>query len=160
MYCGRKWLLVFNVEKIQQVSFDWSMTLVILMWKWMGLFLRKNNLLRCWGWLFSSKLDSGSYIISIAKTVSKKICALIRSVKCHSPEVALYLFKSTIRSCMEYCCHVWADARSYYLELLDRLQKRICSTVGPSFAASHEPMSHHRNVASLSLSYRYYFGKC
>ena len=20
------------------------------MWKWMGLFLRKNNLLRCWGW--------------------------------------------------------------------------------------------------------------
>ena len=26
-------------------------TLVLLMWQWMGLFLRKNNLLRCWGWL-------------------------------------------------------------------------------------------------------------
>ena len=23
---------------------------VLLMWKWMGLFLRKNHLLRCWGW--------------------------------------------------------------------------------------------------------------
>ena len=22
----------------------------LLIWKWMGLFLRKNNLLRCWGW--------------------------------------------------------------------------------------------------------------
>ena len=26
-------------------------TLVLLMWKWMGLFLRKYHLLRCWGWL-------------------------------------------------------------------------------------------------------------
>ena len=32
-------------------------TLVLLTWKWMGLFLRKNHLLRCWGWLFSCKLD-------------------------------------------------------------------------------------------------------
>ena len=24
---------------------------VLLMWKWMDLFLRKNHLLRCWGWL-------------------------------------------------------------------------------------------------------------
>ena len=29
VYCGRKWLLDFNAQKIQQVSFDWSITLVI-----------------------------------------------------------------------------------------------------------------------------------
>ena len=56
-----------------------------------------------WGrkWLvdFSSKLDCGSYIVSIAKTSSKKIGALIRSMKFLSPEVALYLYKSTIRPC-------------------------------------------------------------
>ena len=57
---------------------------------------------------FSSKLDWGPYIILIAKTVSKKIRALICSVKFLSPEVALYLYKSTIHPCMEYCCHVWA----------------------------------------------------
>ena len=77
-----------------------------------------------------------------------------------SPEVALYLYKSTIRPCMEYCCHVWAGAPSCYLELLDKLQKRICRTVGPSLAASLEPLAHCRNVASLSLFYRYYFGRC
>ena len=77
-----------------------------------------------------------------------------------SPEVALYLYKSTIRSCMEYCCHVWAGAPSCYLELLDKLQKRICRTVGPSLAASLEPLVHRRNAASLSLFYRRYFGKC
>ena len=77
-----------------------------------------------------------------------------------SPEVALYLYKSTIRPCMEYCCHVWAGAPSCYLELLDKLQKRICRTVGPSLAASLEPLAHHQNVTSLSLFYRYYFGRC
>ena len=75
------------------------------------------------GLTFSSKLDWGSYIISIAKTVSKKIGALIHSMKFLSPEVALYLYKSTIRPYMEYCCHVWVGAPSCYLELLDKLQK-------------------------------------
>ena len=111
------------------------------------------------GLTFSCKLDWGSYIVSIAKTSSKKIGDLIRSTFL-SPEVALYLNKSTIRPCMEYYCHVCAGAPSYYLELLDKLQKRICRTVGPSLAASLEPLVHRRNVASLSLFYRYYFGRC
>ena len=109
---------------------------------------------------FSSKLDWGSYIMSIAKTAFKKTGALICSKKFLSPEVALYLYKSTIRPCMEYCCHVWAGAPSCYLELLDKLQKRICRTVGPSLAASLEPLAHCWNVASLSLFCRYYFGRC
>ena len=33
-------------------------------------------------------------------------------------------------------------------------------TVGPSFAASLEPLAHCHNLASLSLFYRYYFGTC
>ena len=94
------------------------------------------------GLTFTSKLDWGSYIISIAKTSSKKIGALICSMKFLSPEVALYLYKSTIRPCMEYCCHVWAVAPSCYLELLDKLPKRICRAVGPSLAASLEPLAH------------------
>ena len=75
-----------------------------------------------------------------------------------SPEVALYLYKYMTCPCMEYSSHVWAGAPSCYLELLDKLQKRICTTVGPSLAIFLEPLAHHRNVASLSLVYRYYFG--
>ena len=47
------------------------------------------------GLYFSSKLDQTSFIITIAKIASKKIGALIRSMKFLSPEVALYLCKST-----------------------------------------------------------------
>ena len=111
------------------------------------------------GLTFSSKLDWGSYIVSIAKVASKKIGTFIRSMKFLSLEVALYLYKSTIQPRMEYCCHVWAGAPSCYLELLDKLQNRICRTVGPSLAASLEPLAHRQNVASLSLFYRCYFGR-
>ena len=53
----------------------------------------------------------------------------------------------------------WSGAPSGYLELLDKLQKRLCRTVGLSLAASLEPLAH-RNVASLRLFYTYYFGSC
>ena len=117
--------------------------------------LEEKSYFKMLGLTFCSKLDWACYIFSIAKNASKKIGALIRSMKFLSPEVALYLYKSTIQSCMEYCCHVWAGALSCYLELLDKLEKGICRTVGPSLAASLEPLAHHQNVASLSLFYRY-----
>ena len=82
-----------------------------------GSVLKEKSSFKMLGLTFSSKLDWGSYIISIAKTASKKIGALIRSMKFLSPEVALYLYKSTIHPCMEYCFHIWAGAHSCYLEL-------------------------------------------
>ena len=94
------------------------------------------------GLTFSSQLHWCSYIISIAKTASKKIGALIRSMKFLSPEVALYLYKSNIHLCMKYCCYVWAGVPSCYLELLGKLPKRICRTFGPSLAASLKPLAH------------------
>ena len=125
-----------------------------------GSFLEEKSYFKMLGLTFFSKLNWGSYIISIAKTASKKIGALIRSKKL-SPEVARYHYKSTIRPCMKYCCYVWAGAPSRYLELLDKLlQKRICRTVGPSLVAFLEPLAQRQNVACLSFFCRYHFGKC
>ena len=63
--------------------------------------LEEKSCFKMLGLSFSSRLDWGSCIISIAKTASKKIAALIRSMKFLSPEVALDLYKSTIQLCME-----------------------------------------------------------
>ena len=122
---GKKWLVDFNAGKTQLVSFDRSNNNGSIDVKMDGSVLEEKSSFKMLWLTFSSKLDWGSYIISIAKTASKKIGALIRSMKFLSPEVALYLYKSTIHSCMEYCCHVWAGTPSCYLELSDKLQKRI-----------------------------------
>ena len=70
---------------------------------------------------------------------------MICSTKFLSLEVILYLHKSSIHSCMEY---------------MDKLQKWICWTVGPSLAASLEHLAHRWNKASLSLFYKYNFCRC
>ena len=153
---GRKWLVHFNAGKTQLVSFGWSKNTGAIDVKMDGSVLEEKASFKMLGLTFSSKLDWGSYIVCIAKTACKKIGVLIRSMKFLTSEVALYLYKSAIWPCMEYCCHVWVRAPSCYLEWLDKLQKRICRTVGPSLAASLEPLAHCRNVASLSLFYRHY----
>ena len=119
---GKKWLVDFNAGKTQLVSFDQSNNNGSIDVKMDGSILEEKSSFKMLGLTFSSKLDWGSYIISITKTASKKIGDLVRSMKFLSPEVALYLYKSTIRPCMEYCCHVWAGAPSCYLDLLNKLQ--------------------------------------
>ena len=147
---GKKWVVDFNAGKTQLVSFDQSNNNGSIV---DGSVLEEKSSFKMLGLTFSSKLDWGSYIISIAKTASKKIGALICSMKCLFPEAALYLYKSTICPCMEYCCHVWTGAPSCYLELLGKLPKRICRTVGLHLA-------HRQIVASVSLFRKYYLGRC
>ena len=120
---GKKWLVDFNTGKTQLVSFDRSNNNGSIDVKMDGSVLEEKSSFKMLGLTFSSKLDWGSYIISIANTASKNIGALIHSMKFFSPEVALYLYKSTTCPCMEYCCHVWTGAPSCYLELLEKLQK-------------------------------------
>ena len=89
---GRKWVVDFNAGKTQLVLFD----TVAIDVKMDGSVLEDKSSFKLLVLTFSSKLDWGSYIISIAKTASKKIGASIYSMKFLSPEVALYLYKSNI----------------------------------------------------------------
>ena len=119
---GRKWLIDFNAGNMDGSVFEEKLSFKIL------------------GVTFSSKLDWGTYIISIAKTASKKIGAFSMNFnKVSFSEVAVYLYKSTIHPCNEYCCHVWAAAPSCCLELLDKLKKQIWRTIVPLLAACLKP---------------------
>ena len=141
LICGNNWNWLLNLNliyetlwtgarrgllismKTQLALFYWSNNTGSIDVKMNGSVLEEKSYFMMLVLTFSSKLDWGSYIISIAKTASKKIGALIRSMKFLSPEVALYLYKSTMHPCMEYCFHIWAGAPSCYLGLLDKLQK-------------------------------------
>ena len=101
----KKWLVDFNAGKTQLVSFDRSNNNGSIDFKMDGSVLEQNSSFKMLGLTFSSKLDWGYYVIAIAKPASKEIGDLILS-----PEDALYLYKSTIRIYMEYCCHIWTGA--------------------------------------------------
>ena len=105
---GKKWITDVNAGKTQLVLFDWPNNTGAINVKMDGSVLEEKLSFKMMGMTFSSKLGWGSYIISIAKTASKKIRVINRSMKFLSPEVVLHFYKSTIWPCMEYCCHVWA----------------------------------------------------
>ena len=70
---GKKWLIDFNAGKTQLVSFDWTNNNGSIDVKMDGSVLEEISSFKMLGLTSSSKLDWGSYIISIAKTASKKI---------------------------------------------------------------------------------------
>ena len=101
------------------------------------------------GLSFSSKLDWSSYIICIAKTAPKKIGAFIHSMKFLSPEAALYLYKSSIWLCMEYCCLVmswlvllavtWKYQISYKIGYIGLVVLDVLSLLNPWDIVEIEP---------------------
>ena len=133
---GRKWFVAFNLRKTELVLFGRSNNSGAIDVKMDGSILEQKSSLRCWILSISSVLDLGSYNVYINETASVKIKALIRSTKFLSPEVALFLYKSTIQPYMEYCYHLWAVAPSCYLDMCDNLQ----NNVGPSLAALLNPL--------------------
>ena len=88
----KKKLVDFNSGKIQLISFDRSNKTSSIDVRMIGSVLEEKIIVKMLELTFSSKLDWGSYIISIVKTVTKKIETLIRTMKFVSPEVALYLY--------------------------------------------------------------------
>ena len=78
---GKNWLVDFSAGKTQLISFDWSNNNGSIDVKIDGSVLEEKSSFKIRVLTFSSKLDCGSYIISIAKTVPKKIRTLIRSMK-------------------------------------------------------------------------------
>ena len=99
MHWGRKLLVDFNAGKTQLISFDQSNNTSDIDLKMDESVPKEKSSFKMLGLTFSSKLDWGFYIISFA---SLKIGALIFSMKFLSPEVAQYLYKSTIHPCMKY----------------------------------------------------------
>ena len=98
---GKKWLFDINAGKSQIVLFDLTKNTGAIDVKIDGSVLEEKSSIKILGLTFSSKLDWSSYLFSIAKTASKKIGALIHSMKCLSSKVALSLNK--FRKRMEYC---------------------------------------------------------
>ena len=75
VHWGKKWVVGFNAGKTQLVSFNRSNNNGSTDLKMNRSALEENSSFQILGLTFSSKLDLGSYIISIAKTASKKMGA-------------------------------------------------------------------------------------
>ena len=88
----RKLLVDFNAGNIKLASFNQPNNTGAIDVKMDQSVLEEKSSFKMLALSFSPKLGWSSYPISVAKTASKKIRALIRSMQFLSPEAALYLY--------------------------------------------------------------------
>ena len=120
----------------------------------MHLFLKKNHLLRYRNVLSLLNWIGALKLCLLQKLLPSKLELLFVPVSFSWS--CFCLCKFTIQPCMEYFRHALGFFPSYYLYILNKLQKQICKPVGPSLFTSFEAFALCPNVASLSLLYRYY----
>ena len=159
---GTKWLVKFNASKTKLISFHHHRDTPVFPPVTMGgMTLDESpSLDKLLGLKFTPDLKWNSYIASVAKDTARMVGSLYRSKKFLTPKAILYLYKSQIRPKMEYCSHIWAGSSQQALLTLDRVQNRLRGLVGDELFSSLQALSHRRNVACLSLFYRYFYGKC
>ena len=108
------WLMTFNATKTKLLSFAIETLLVPVEMNDIELPEKTTFLL-----LGLTFVWTGSHIHSIAKVVSRKVGSLNRAQRFLTESIC-YLYKCTIRPCMEYCSHIWGSApRSHGLDLLE-----------------------------------------
>ena len=111
------------------------------------------------GLTVSSNLSWKPHIQQIAKSASAKLGILFRCRPYFTCEQLLRIYKGLIRPCLEYCSHVWGGSTSTYI--LDRVESKAFRLINAPHLTSQLPsLELRRDVASLSLFYRYYFGRC
>ncbi len=157
---GKNWLVNFNASKTKLLSINHHRDPSLPPIRMSDSQLLESNSLRLLGLTLTADLRWNKYIESIASSTARKVGSLCRARKFFSPESILQIYKTTIRPCMEYCCHIWAGAPSAYLGVLDKIQRRICNLIGPDLASRLQSLSHRRAVASLCLFYKYFHGNC
>ena len=116
-----------------------------------GLQLPESDHAKLLGLTLTNTFSWNQYIEDIARAAARKVGSLYRARGYLSEESIFYLYKATIRPCMEYCCHIWAGASRESLNLLDRIQKRISTIVGPILSSRLQSYSSSKCVFTLLI---------
>ena len=93
-------LLISLMETLNLFQLIGLITLVLLMRNWIGLFLNENHLIRSWDHLSLPNCVEAITLPFLLKLPQRRLESLYFIL---SSKVALYLHKSNIQNCMEYC---------------------------------------------------------
>ena len=103
---GDRWLVTFNATKTKLLSFNRHRDPHSVPVEMNGIELPEETNFRLLGLTFTRSMDWKPYMQSIAAFKESGLPYIGRSVSLILGSI-LYLYKSTIRPCMEYCSHIW-----------------------------------------------------
>ena len=105
------------------------------------------------GVTFSSDLTWTGHINSVVSKAKRSLFLLRRASLVLNPTALCTIYKSHVRSRMEYCCPLWFGAPASHLAKLDRIQAAAARIIGPP-AKDLQSLSHRRHVAAHCVMHR------
>ncbi|RVE40332.1 hypothetical protein evm_015018 [Chilo suppressalis] len=158
---GTRNLVEFNDKKTQACAFAAKTSPFLPLPSLQGTTLPLQSNISMLGMEVRLDLNPKDYIETVIKTASRKLGVLNKVRRFFTPDQLCLLYKTQVRSCVEYCSHLWDGSDKYLLDALDRLQRRAIRIIGDEEVTKHlEPLQLRRDVASLSAFYRLYHGEC
>ncbi|KAJ8731368.1 hypothetical protein PYW07_004532 [Mythimna separata] len=155
-------LVKFNAAKTQACLFSTKRSQFHPAPSFRGVTVPITDRLELLGVTLSSTLNFGSYIEAKAQLAAKKLGILAKVRRYFTPEQLLNLYKAQVRSCMEYCSHLWDGSAKYQLDALESIERRAKKIIGNDALVESklQSLGHRRRVAGLSVFYRLHFGEC
>ena len=121
--------------------------------------LSPSSTLNILGLSLTQNLNWKLHISSLTKSASSRLGVLYRLRQFFSPAQLLSIYRGLVRPRMEYASHVWGG--STHTALLDRVEAKALRLISsPPHTDSLLPLKFRRNVASLSIFYRYFHADC
>jgi ribonuclease P/MRP protein subunit RPP40 len=159
---GKRWLVTFNASKTTQLTVSRRTDQNYPVVQFQGIPLTTSRNMKLLGVTFDGKLSVDEHILNKLRTASRMTGVLYRLRSILPLSSMLQLYKALIRPHMEYCSHLLDCATKKSVTLIEKIQVRAMQILGCCNPVKENilPLSHRRDVGSLSLLYRYFHGHC
>jgi hypothetical protein len=106
------------------------------------------------GLTISYNLNWSTHIMNIHRKANRTLYLLRRARPVLRPAALSTIYKSFIRSQVEYCCPIWMGAGVTLMNSLDRIQTRAIRILGDIEGNKLQSLAHRRGVAAMSVFHR------
>jgi len=155
---AESWLVKFNAKKTQLMTISRKINKDKNKICFLGETLKQENSIKLLGVHITNTLDWGYHVDKVAKRAGQHL-GILRKAKKLLPSTALAtLYKTRVRSAMEYCCPIWQNAPKFALQKMDAIQRKACRLMGIDQdvcpAMNIQSLEHRRNVSGLCQLHR------
>ena len=125
-----------------------------------GVTLQEATSFKIVGLTITHNLSWTEHVARTAKNANRAVALLKRSSAVLDGPALATVYKSHVRSRMEYCCPIWMAAGKAALGRLDRVDARARRIIGLKHSLPLPSLSHRRWVAGLCVFHRLLHGYC
>jgi hypothetical protein len=117
-------------------------------------FIPERRNVKIVGLTLSETLSWETHVRNTSLKARRAMYFLRRAKRVFSPHDLLVVYKSHIRSILEYACPIWMGADQGSLDKLDSIQRNAIKLIGEKFGATLQTLAHRRGVAGLAAMHR------